>query len=299
MNSQRGPMKAIATATVAAFLLLAACGSDANSTLEAVEADAAAEAVPSTPTEAPSPQVTEPTAVVAKIAEGTINIETEVPPPSEGRTPAGTFVVDQGADVLGCSSGSVVQGPSPQGIFNAFTCEDGDREGTFTFVWSIIDGSDGPGDFNGPWSVLDTTGDFAGLTGEGLWSGVNLGQTGLSSFPGVIEFGPAEATAEADPAIVADLTAYVVAYTTGDTEVAWDTASARCQEALGKEFLDESVVQLTLIAPGATVSDISTVVEGDRAAVTYFVYDDAGVLFTPYYAQPWIFADGNWHQDAC
>ena len=178
-------------------------------------------------------------------------------------------------------------------------CEDGDREGTFTFEWSIVDGAKGPGQDNGPWSVLATTGDFAGLTGEGLGSGVVDGEAATMSFPGVIEYGPVGAATEADPAIVTDLTAYVVAFFTDDTEGAWNGVSARCQDILDKETHDGWVAELTLAAPGATVSDIGTVVQGDTAAVTYYVFDDAGTLYSPYFAQPWIFSDGNWHWDNC
>ncbi len=94
-----------------------------------------------------------------------------------------------------------------------------------------------------------------------------------------------EASIETDPAIVADLTAYIEAYFTGDTEVAWNTSSERCQDLMGKEFHDATVVQYTSLAPGAIVSDISTVVTGDRAAVTYNVFDADGNLFLAFASQ--------------
>ncbi len=292
MNIRTSQTKALGTAAVAAFLLLASCGSETDSTLEAVEDDVES----TTTTEAPSAPATEPAAVSAEMGDGAIAIQADFDFASASGP---TFVVEEGAELLGCNSGSLAQGQGIQGIANTFTCEAGDRAGSFTFDLVLDEGLEGPGQDTGTWSVLNATGDFAGLTGEGLATAVVEGESGFISFPGVIEFGPIVATAEADPAIVADLDAYVVAYFTGDTEVAWNTVSARCQDVFEKEWHDGTVAELTLTAPGATVSDISTVVEGDRAAVTYNVYDDAGVLFAPYFAQPWIFADGNWQWDNC
>jgi len=290
MNIRTSQTRALGTAAVGAILLLASCGSEAESAVEA-------EIESTTTTEAASAPSTEPVAVVDEIPEDTINVETKVIP--QGGSFGGTFVVDQGAHVLGCDSGSVAESGSPQGITNTFTCEDGDREGSFTFRWTIVEGSDGPGDANGPWTVVGTTGDFAGLAGEGLWSGTGEGETGFGSFPGVIEFGPVEGPAEADPAIVADLSAFIVAFYTGDGDTAWNAVSQRCQEVVDRDFHRDAVTDLTLSAPRSTVADISTVVEGDRAAVTYYVFDEAGVLFAPYFAQPWSFADGTWFWDAC
>lgn len=100
----------------------------------------------------------------------------------------GTFEVAVGSDTVGCNAGSVVEGEGPAAITNEFTCEDGEREGRFTIQWRIIDGADGPGDVNGPWTLVDATGDFVGLTGEGAWSGTSDGSTGLGTFSGVVEF---------------------------------------------------------------------------------------------------------------
>lgn len=280
-------------------LAATACSGDSDTAAE-VESPTTTET-----TEAEAPTSTETTGAeapttteAAEIGGESIVIESDV----DFATAIGTFTVDEGAELLGCSSGSLAQrgGPQgPHGVTNTFICEDGDRQGTFTFAWKIIDGAKGPGTDNGLWSVLATTGDFAGLTGDGLGSGVVDGDTATMSFPGAIEYGAVGAAAEPDPAIVTDLTAYVVAFFTDDTEGAWNGVSERCQEILDSETHDGWVAELTLAAPGATVTDIGTVIDGDTAAVTYYVFDDAGTLYSPYLAQPWIFSDGNWHQDNC
>ncbi len=121
-------------------------------------------------------------------ADGMIRVETEI---NWGDAQAtGSFEVAEGADLLGCSSGTAIEYDGPSGITNVFTCEDGDRDGTFTLRWQIEDDAVGPGDVNGPWSVVESSGDFAGLTGDGLWSGTATDSTGFGSFPGSIEFGP-------------------------------------------------------------------------------------------------------------
>ncbi len=102
----------------------------------------------------------------------------------------GTFEVTTGSDALGCSAGSLLENGSPGGITNEFTCEAGALEGTFTIEWQVDDGMEGPGEVNGPWDVIDATGDFAGLTGKGLWSGTANDSTGYSRFAGVISFDP-------------------------------------------------------------------------------------------------------------
>jgi D-alanyl-D-alanine carboxypeptidase len=152
--------------------------------------DTAAEAEPAPTTEASALSTAGPVSLGAELGEGPITIETEIDWGTEPIT--GTFEVAGGTELLGCSSGSVVEDGGPDGITNEFTCEGGQREGTFTFQWKIIEGADGPGDVNGPWRVLDATGDFAGLTGEGLWSGTSDEVNGFGSFPGEIEFGPVD-----------------------------------------------------------------------------------------------------------
>ena len=175
---------------VRALLLVIALAATACSTDSETVAEAEAPTSTET-TEAEAPTTT----ATAETGGESIVIESDV----DFATAAGTFTVDEGAELLGCSSGSLAQrgGPQgPHGVTNTFICEDGDRQGTFTFAWKIIDGAKGPGTDNGLWSVLATTGDFAGLTGDGLGSGVVDGDTATMSFPGAIEYGAVGAAAE-------------------------------------------------------------------------------------------------------
>jgi len=74
---------------------------------------------------------------------------------------SGTFEVTVGADVLGCSSGTVVQMESDSfgKKDNVMTCESGTNTGTFTIIYDATDTS--------RWNVLESSDDFAGLQGEG------------------------------------------------------------------------------------------------------------------------------------
>jgi len=122
----------------------------------------------------------------AAVSGASITIETVVDFAAE---PAeGTFEVTDGAEQLGCASGALVETGGNDGIQNAFSCDDGAREGTFALVWTIVDGADGPGDVNGPWMVGDASGDYTGLIGEGDWSGTSDGPTGFGTFVGSIDY---------------------------------------------------------------------------------------------------------------
>jgi hypothetical protein len=95
----------------------------------------------------------------------------------------GTFEVTVGADVLGCSGGTLVQMNSE--TFgkkdNVMTCESGSNAGTFTIVYD-------PGDLL-YWDVLESSDDFAGLQGEGRMSGVfTNASTVEETFTGDIEY---------------------------------------------------------------------------------------------------------------
>ena len=83
----------------------------------------------------------------------------------------GTFEVTEGADVLQCSSGAFEDGFVISGnILKVFTCESRSNEGTFTATFAPSESATGPGDENGPWSVVESSGDFVGLQGGGEWS---------------------------------------------------------------------------------------------------------------------------------
>lgn len=99
---------------------------------------------------------------------GRVTIETEID--FSSKPFAGTFEVTEGADVLGCSSGSFVDTPRADDIRKDLTCETGDRDGTFSVSFLPDPNAPGPGDQNGPWRILEGTGDFTGLQGEGDFS---------------------------------------------------------------------------------------------------------------------------------
>ena len=69
----------------------------------------------------------------------------------------GTFEVTTGADVLGCSSGTVVRVDNSETFGNyVMTCESGSNAGTFTiyhggdlFVWNVLESSDDFADESG------------------------------------------------------------------------------------------------------------------------------------------------------
>ena len=103
-----------------------------------------------------------------------------------GETVVGTFVVKDGADVLGCELGTFEDfAPGPLGIDRSFTCDSGDRSGTILVRFDFGQPSD-QGDLDGPWEVQGATGDFVGLSGSGDFSATTSG--GMESFVGEISY---------------------------------------------------------------------------------------------------------------
>lgn len=84
----------------------------------------------------------------------------------------GTFEVTSGADVLGCSSGTLERTNLPNESFSdVMTCDSGSKTGTFTIQRSLS------GLF--VWDVRSSSDDFVGLQGEGNW---DFRSIGASSF---------------------------------------------------------------------------------------------------------------------
>ena len=79
---------------------------------------------------------------------------------------SGTFEVTEGADALGCSTGTFVDGAGDDEIEKTFTCSDGSRDGTFTALIALPS-EEGE---QTPWRVVDATDDFSGLEGDGEFS---------------------------------------------------------------------------------------------------------------------------------
>ena len=98
--------------------------------------------------------------------EGPVTWVNEVTFGSQGVS--GTFEVTEGADVLGCSSGTFVDSGNPDvGVQRVQTCDSGSNEGTFTVAFAFDDFTD-EGE-NGTWSVVEGSDDFVGLQGGGDW----------------------------------------------------------------------------------------------------------------------------------
>jgi hypothetical protein len=121
-------------------------------------------------------------------AEGPLTIETATD--FTARPVVGTFEVTEGADTLGCSSGTFVdEFVSEDNISKVMTCDDGPNEGSFTAAYTLEGEDAGPGDDNGAWSIAESSGDFVGLEGAGDFS-VAYSSTGhgVETFTGDIEY---------------------------------------------------------------------------------------------------------------
>ena len=110
---------------------------------------------------------------------GPMTIETEIDFSAQAQ---GTFEVTEGADILGCSSGTFVDTARDVDVRKDFTCGTGTKEGTFTVVFNPLNG-------NGPWRILEGTGDFTALQGEGDFTWSFTGEAkGVETFSGDIEY---------------------------------------------------------------------------------------------------------------
>ena len=99
-------------------------------------------------------------------ASGPVTIETA--PDFSTRPVVGTFEVTEGADTLGCTTGTYEDSydEATQNVTKLMTC-DAPNTGTFSILFDPDGYESGPGEQNGPWSFVAGTGDFTGLEGEG------------------------------------------------------------------------------------------------------------------------------------
>jgi len=119
---------------------------------------------------------------------GPVTIETE--PDFSTRPVAGTFEVTEGADILGCSNGTYVDtfDDVTADVTKLMTCSEPDT-GTFTILFDPDGYDTGPGEQNGPWRILEGTGDLGGLQGEGdFWMGPDASGTEVETYTGDIEY---------------------------------------------------------------------------------------------------------------
>lgn len=153
--------------------LLSACGGD-DLADAATTTTTSAEAVDDTPTAGPVTIVSQDD--------------------SSTRPVTGTFEVTEGADVLGCSSGTFVDEFIAQGdIMRVHACDSGSNEGAFTFSFDLAGTATGEGDDGGAWSVEEGSDDFLGLEGSGDWFvdwAIADPDIGVSTWTGDIEYTP-------------------------------------------------------------------------------------------------------------
>ena len=163
--------RTLAVLAILIGLVAVSCGSTTQETTGSAAAENATEVETFAAAHAATAEVADesaPEAVAAPATSngGAITIETVVD--LSGVPEVGTFVVTEGAEVLGCSNGTLEGVEQIAGIASELTCESGPKSGVITLLFFPGDGP-GLGDLNGPWNVEDATGDFAGLEGEGDW----------------------------------------------------------------------------------------------------------------------------------
>lgn len=107
--------------------------------------------------------------------------------------------------------------------------------------------------------------------------------------------------AESVPSPEAAVAEFTAAFGNADANLAWSFNSDRCRGGVSDtpDGYRDVVVGWAETYPGATAANISFVIDDDRAAMTYDVYDGAGEFAEEYIAQPWVLEDGKWLRDHC
>ncbi|MGI9605586.1 MAG: YncE family protein [Acidimicrobiales bacterium] len=100
--------------------------------------------------------------------EPAIVIEAEAQMVSGERFSTGEWRTTKGADILGCAGGSVLEHGAEYEIATTYTCDEGEKSGSFVGVFSPK--GSGP-KYSSSWKVLLTDGDFADMSGSGRWAG--------------------------------------------------------------------------------------------------------------------------------
>ena len=102
------------------------------------------------------------------------------------------------------------------------------------------------------------------------------------------------------PAPDAAMITFTEAFGLGDADLAWSFYSPRCQDAWPETLsFADNVADYAAKFPGATAVNISSVVEGNTAAISLDVHNGSGEYAESYISQPWIFSEGKWYRDAC
>ena len=142
----------IGVAVAAVLVITAACGSNATETTEQLGVDDLA---------------TEEEAT-AETLVGTVVIQTEVTFGDQAGSSTGEWTAVEGADVLGCSTGSLIERETEGGVAAELSCTDGQKDGTFIGLFSPSGA--GP-TFSSNWDLLVADGEFADMSGTGTWTG--------------------------------------------------------------------------------------------------------------------------------
>ena len=173
---------------MAVSLTAAGCSSDSDDAPEVSEATTPSNPVTTVASEPTTTTVKNTTTSVVVDADR-VAFETEVD--FSTRPVTGTFEVTEGADVLGCSSGTFEDSGSPtDGVQRVMTCDSGSNEGSFS-VALTFEAIAGTVSDNGTWSVAEGSDDFDGLQASGDWSIVydqTGGGSGVGAWTGDINY---------------------------------------------------------------------------------------------------------------
>lgn len=90
--------------------------------------------------------------------------------------------------------------------------------------------------------------------------------------------------------------AYTEAFGLGDIEQVLATISERCQDIVPEAAFSGSVDYYAVLNPELTAYDVTSTIDGNRAAVSYLITDPEA---PPYDGQPWLFENDAWRWDAC
>ena len=174
-------MRIFVAIVMAVSLTAAGCSSDSDDAPEVSEATTPSNPATTVASGPTTPSVAATTTTPVVVDADRVTFETEID--FSTRPVTGTFEVTEGADVLGCSSGTFVDSGSPNdGVQRVMTCDSGPNEGSYTVALSF-EANAGTVSDNGTWSVVEGSDDFDDLQGRGEWS-IVYDQTGGGSGAG-------------------------------------------------------------------------------------------------------------------
>lgn len=114
-----------------------------------------------------------------------------------------------------------------------------------------------------------------------------------------------ETLQDSDAIIEATIVTFTEAFGVGDADEAWSFNSVRCQGVFSGDTMEmpqnyrDGVAGYAAAFPGSTALNVSAVIDGDTAAVSYDTEFDTGESAGSYFSQPWILSEGQWLRDDC